>query len=223
MKKIAVMTQKGGSGKTTLAVHLAVAMSLGTARIALLDTDPQASAAEWARGRYVKTGPTVGKVPPEELDDALFAAEEGGFDVGIVDTAPHAEPSAVRIAKVVDFILIPVRPSAFDLAAARNSSAIATAAKCPAAFVLSACPQRAPEISAARRALEGYGLPVLDSEISERRAFSRAISSCQGVSEFEPKGRAALEIRQLLRELVQIAKLPHHVAIEHKNVEETDG
>jgi chromosome partitioning protein len=117
--------------------------------------------------------------------------------IAIVDTAPHAAPDATRIAQAVDLVLIPCRPTAFDIAAAESAVDIVKAAKVPAAFVLSACPFRAPEIAETRSLLSDYGLPVAEQEITDRRAFSRAIATGRAVTEFDNEGKAAMEIRAL--------------------------
>ena len=94
-------------------------------------------------------------------------------------------------------MLIPVRPSAFDLAAVPAVIEIIRAAKVPGAFILSACPFRAPEIAETRAALESYGLPIAPIEVTDRRAFARAVTTGSAVTEFEKDGKAADEIRSL--------------------------
>ena len=196
MKVIAFLSQKGGSGKTTLVVHTAVAALEAGRRVVVIDTDPQQSATVWGNAR-VADAPVIVHVAPAELNRVLAAARVDDMDLAIIDTAPHAAPEAARIARAADYVLIPCRPTAFDLAAAGNGAAIVKAAKTPAAFVLSACPFRAPEIAETRAALADYGIPVAPPEITERRAFARAVATGRAVTEFETDGRAADEIRHL--------------------------
>lgn len=196
MKKIAFLSQKGGSGKTTLVVHIAVAASESGESVVIIDTDPQKSATVWGEER-AKEIPIVATAAASELDRVFDAALQEKMTVAIVDTAPHAAPDATRIARAVDLILIPCRPTAFDIAAAESAVDIVKAAKVPAAFVLSACPFRAPEIIETRSILADYGLPVAEQEITDRRAFSRAIATGRAVTEFDNEGRAAMEIRAL--------------------------
>jgi chromosome partitioning protein len=127
----------------------------------------------------------------------VAAAEHDGIGLLIVDTAPHASPDAPQIARTADAVLIPCRPSMFDLAAVGSAVEIVRAAGVPAAFVLNECPARAPEVAAAREALGNFGLPIAAVEISERRAFSRAVATGRAVTEFESHGKAADEIRTL--------------------------
>jgi chromosome partitioning protein len=198
MKKIAFLSQKGGSGKTTLVVHTAVAASEAGEAVVIIDTDPQKSATVWSEARAQET-PIVATAAASELDQVFNAALQEKITLAIVDTAPHAAPDAARIARAVDLVLIPCRPTAFDIAAAESAVDIVKAAKVSAAFVLSACPFRAPEIVETRALLAEYGLPVADQEITDRRAFSRAVSTGRAVTEFDSKGKAASEIRNLWR------------------------
>lgn len=202
MKIVAVMSQKGGAGKTTLSVHLAVAANQAGHKVAVLDTDPQQSACVWAKARESEE-PIVAPVSPMKLGAALDKAREEDFDLIIIDTAPNAGPDAVDVAKLVDLVLIPVRPSVFDLSAAKRTIEIVRAASVDSLLVLSACPHRAPEIPMAREALGMSGLPVADVAIGDRRPFARAIQTGRAVIEFEPDGKAAEEINALLREVLK--------------------
>ena len=196
MNVIAFLSQKGGSGKTTLSVHTAVAAEASGERVCIIDADPQESATAWAGSREAAT-PIVATAQASMLDAALAAAKQDGISLAVVDAPPHAAPSASQIARRADLVLIPVRPSAFDLAAVPAAVEIIQAAKVKGAFVLSACPFRAPEIEETRAALTDYGLPVLPGEITDRRAFARAVTTGRAVTEFEADGKAAEEIRAL--------------------------
>jgi chromosome partitioning protein len=196
MKTLALLSQKGGSGKTTLAVHLAVAAGESGLRVALADTDPQRSATTWGRARHGQP-PPVATAAASELRRVVAAAQHDGIDLLIVDSPPHASPDAPQIARAADAVLIPCRPSMFDLAAVGSAVEIVQAAGVPAALVLNECPSRAPEIAAARQALAGFGLPVAPVEIAARRAFARAVATGRAVTEFEAHGKAAEEIRAL--------------------------
>lgn len=196
MNVIAFLSQKGGSGKTTLSVHTAVAAEATGERVAIIDADPQESATAWASAREAQT-PIVATAQAGELNAALAAAKGEGFTLAVIDAPPHAAPAAGQIAKRSELVLIPVRPAAFDLAAIPAAVEIVRAAKVQGAFVLSACPFRAPEIAETRAALESYGLPVFPGEITDRRAFARAVTSGSAVTEFEAEGKAAEEVRAL--------------------------
>ena len=196
MKSIAFLSQKGGSGKTTLAVHTAVTAQESGENVVVIDTDPQQSAMTWAEARTTDV-PPVAAINANEIQKVFDAAKAEAMTLAIVDTAPHAAPEASVIARGVDLIAIPVRPSAFDIAAVGNAVEIAKAANTKTVFVLSACPFRSPEIAETRELLKTYGLPVAPTDITERRAFSRAVASGRAVTEFESDGKAAAEIRAL--------------------------
>jgi chromosome partitioning protein len=204
MQTLVFLSQKGGSGKTTLAVHTAVAAQEDGARVVIIDTDIQESATTWGTARKKarkNTGeaaiPEVAPVAAAELDDVMAAARHDAMTLCIIDTAPHAAPDATRVAKKADLVVIPCRPTAFDLAAVDSAVNIVTAAGKPAVFVLSACPFRALEIAETRAALEAKGFPVAPVPITDRRAFARAIATGRAVTEFEGEGKAAEEIRAL--------------------------
>ncbi|CUA87448.1 MAG: ParA family partition ATPase [Acidovorax sp.] len=196
MKKIAFLAQKGGSGKTTLAVHTAVAATEAGESVVVIDTDPQKSATVWGDARS-QEAPIVATAAASELGRVLEAADQERMTLAIVDTAPHAAPDATRIVRAVDLVAIPVRPTAFDIAAAGSAVDIVKAAGVRAVFVLSACPFRSPEIAETRTVLAEYGLPIAPVEIIDRRAFARAVATGRAVTEFESDGKAATEIRAL--------------------------
>ena len=202
MRKIAVMSQKGGAGKTTLVVHLAVEAQRQGVKVEIVDTDPQQSAGVWSRARGGDT-PIVTHVQPTRLAAALIQRASAGVELVIIDTAPNAGPDAVDVAKLADRVLIPVRPGVFDLAAARQTIEIVKEAGTESVLVLSACPHRAPEVPMAREALALSGLPVAETAIGDRRAYSRAIQTGRAVNEFEPDGKAAAEIRMLFEEILK--------------------
>ena len=196
MKILAFLSQKGGAGKTTLAVHTAVAAMESGERVVVVDTDPQKSATMWSSARQAES-PIVATASVVDIERVLRAAKGEGMSLAILDTAPHAAPEAARIARTAGLVVIPCRPTAFDLAAVEASVRIVRAIKVKAVLALSACPPRAPEVAEARQALTAYDLPVAPIEITERRAFARAIATGRAVTEFEADGKAAAEIRGL--------------------------
>lgn len=196
MKTLAFLSQKGGSGKTTLAVHTAVAAHQEGERVVIVDTDIQRSATTWREARLADQ-PAVAPVLAAQLGEVMAASRHDAMTLCIIDTAPHAAPDATRVARAVDLVVIPCRPTAFDLAAVGSAVEIVKAAQVRAVLVLSACPFRSPEIAETRAVLEGYGLPVAPVEITDRRAFARAVASGRAVTEFEENGKAAEEIRAL--------------------------
>jgi chromosome partitioning protein len=197
MKTIAIQSQKGGSGKTTTAVNLAVAAEQAGQRDVVIDLDPQASAAGWKDTRPGDT-PVVVSVAPARLALALEAAKDGGADLALIDTAPHAESAALAAAKAADLILIPCRPGILDLRAIGTTADVAKIAGKPAFVVLNAMPPGASRLLAdARAAVAVHGLDVAPVVMEQRAAFGHALTAGQTAQEYEPNGRAAEEIAEL--------------------------
>ena len=196
MRSIAFLSQKGGSGKTTLAVHTAVAAEESGERVLLIDTDPQGSAQAWSQVRS-HGSPSVHKATASNIKRFFEQAAQQQATLIVIDTAPHVTPGMDVIAAAADFLLIPCRPSAFDLAAIASSVQVVKAAGKPAAFIMNACPARAPEVEETREVLESYNLPLAPMAIGDRRAFARAVATGRAVTEFDAEGKAAQEITQL--------------------------
>ena len=106
MKTLAILSRKGGTGKTTIAVHLAVAAEQAGYTTALIDLDPQASAVSWSDKREVDT-PVVISAHSSRLTDLLKKAEDSSVDIAIIDTAAHAKTSALTAARVATITLVP--------------------------------------------------------------------------------------------------------------------
>src|SRR5215472_14085842 len=106
MKTVAVISQKGGSGKTTLSLHLAVEAEIAGRATAIIDLDPQSSAALWKDSREAE-GPVVVSSQASRLEQVLEAAGKHGVALAIIDTAPHSESAALAAARASDLVLIP--------------------------------------------------------------------------------------------------------------------
>jgi chromosome partitioning protein len=115
MKAIAIISQKGGAGKTTLSVHLATAAALPGHSAAIIDLDPQGTAASWGDRRQADA-PEVASGQASRLG-VLIEAAQYGADLLILDTAPNADQTALRAAQLADLVLIPCRAATFDLEA----------------------------------------------------------------------------------------------------------
>jgi chromosome partitioning protein len=197
MKTVAVESQKGGSGKTTATLNLAVAAGLAGKAAVVIDIDPQASAAGWKDSRPAEA-PVVVSIPPARLPQALEAAREGGADIAFIDTAPHAENAALAAAKAADIILILTRPGILDLRAIGSTADLAKIAGKPAFVVLNAIPPGATRlIEDARAAAAVHGLEVAPVVIEQRAALSHSLTAGQTAQEYEPRGKAAEEIARL--------------------------
>jgi chromosome partitioning protein len=197
MKTVAVESQKGGSGKTTTTLNLAVAAGLAGKAVVVIDLDPQASAAGWKDSRTAET-PVVVSILPARLPQALEAAREGGADLVLIDTAPHGESAALAAAKAADLILIPTRPGILDLRAIGTTADLAKLAGKPAFVVFNALPPGATRlIEDARAAAAVHGIEVAPVVIEQRAALSHSLTAGQTAQEYEPHGKAAEEIARL--------------------------
>jgi chromosome partitioning protein len=193
MQTISLVSQKGGSGKTTLALHLAVEGSRRGFRTLLMDLDPQASSARWA-DRRGDLQPDVSSEHPARLDAALAAAAEAGYELVIVDTAPHADQAALRAAKAAALILVPCRPSILDIDAIGATLELCQLAKREARVVLNAAPIRSRVTQESAQAVRKIGGEVSSVVVRERVAFRHALVDGRVAQEFEPGGPAAAEI-----------------------------
>jgi chromosome partitioning protein len=201
MRTICLLAQKGGTGKTTLCLHLAVlANELGRNAV-ILDIDPQASSSAWRRRRQADR-PAVTYCGAQDLARELKNLEQNGTDLVLVDTAPHSSHDAATAVTLADLVLIASRPAILDLEAIGESVKIVKRQNANAAVVLNACPPphvfgETAIVREAREALAVYGLTVSPVSISQRAAFSHALIDGHAVTEFESKGKAATEIRNL--------------------------
>ena len=203
MKTLAILAQKGGSGKTTLAVHMAVCAARRKFKTAILDIDPQGSAFQWNQSRPDDAKLDAIKADASSLAALLEKAAAGGIDLAIIDTAPHSNDAAAIVARLADFVLIPCRPARFDLDAIASTLDIAKVANTPAAVVINAAP-RGRLAEEARAALMRQGVTVLETVLHQRAAYSHAVIDGRSVHEYEPKGAAAAEIEELYHHITRL-------------------
>jgi chromosome partitioning protein len=197
MKIIAVISQKGGAGKTTLAVNLAVAAELQDVPTVLIDLDPQSSAKTWHDLRASKEAPFVVSSQASRLEEVIGAARTNGAELVIIDTAPHSESAALAAARAADLVLIPCRPAILDLKAIGSSGDLAALAKKEAVVVLNAVPHQGKLAEEAEEAVRSYGLSVAPVKLTQRAAYVHSLTGGQAAQEFEPDGKAAQEITEL--------------------------
>lgn len=198
MKTIAIISQKGGAGKTTLAVHLATAAALSGLATAIIDLDPQGTAASWGDRRRAGE-PEVISGQAARLPTLIEAAQANGADCVILDTAPNADQTALRAASVADLVLIPCRAAMFDLEAIKTTLTLAQIAHKPAYVVLNAVPPRSGIGKEAAEGLARQGAQVAPVTLSQRVAFAHGVIDGRTAQEFDPGGKAAEEIAELYR------------------------
>ncbi len=198
MKIIAMISQKGGAGKTTLAINLAVAAESRGHSCVIIDIDPQGSAMGWQDTR-AKESPVVISAQPIRINAILETAREHGADLVIIDTAPHSDAAALQVARVADLVVIPCKPSILDLRAIATSVDIAAMAKKPAVAILNSVPPRGSLTEEALEAIKSYDLKIIPEYLGQRAAFVHSLTVGQGVIEYEPAGKAAQEVLGVYR------------------------
>lgn len=198
METLAILSGKGGAGKTTLAVHLAVASEQAGFSTAVIDLDPQASAFSWKSTRSVESHtPAVISAHATRLLELLETARDQGVDLTIIDTAPHAETPALAAARAASLVLIPCRPSIFDLRSIRSTIEITRLAGVPSMVVLNAVPARGTRVVQARRAIATYNIECSPYELGNRVAFVNSVTSGKTAQESDPRGKASQEVLSL--------------------------
>ncbi|WP_394728231.1 ParA family partition ATPase [Altererythrobacter sp. GH1-8] len=197
MPTIAIVSQKGGSGKTTLAVHLATRAAQAGHESCVIDTDPQATAAAWSdwRGDFL---PLVVTSPPARLGRTIEGAKKNGVDFVVIDTPPHADAAAREAIKAADIVLIPSKPRAFDLHALEPIADLVSFANKPAYVVLNSVPAGATLLTEdAKKSAKAMGLKLCPVSLGDRAAFHRSSAKGETAGEIDPEGKAAKEIEKL--------------------------
>jgi len=197
MTIIAIVSQKGGSGKTTLSVSLAAAAEATGAVALIIDTDPQATASHWSAWRADKAPEVIDSAPPR-IQAKVEAAKAQGATFIVIDTPPHADSAASRAVEVADMVLIPCRPSAFDLAAIKTTVTLVRLFDKPAYVVFTAGPPHAARMyEEAADLVCGFGIEACPHILPDRAVYRHASAVGASVIEFEPEGKAAAEITTL--------------------------
>jgi chromosome partitioning protein len=208
MRTIAVVSQKGGAGKTTLALHLAVAAELAGYSTVLIDMDPQGTAEAWSEWRK-EAPPTVIPAKTATLLRTLERAAGHGAEFAVIDTPPLAEAEARAAAKSADLVLVPCRPNAFDLHSIRTTTDLTRFAAKPAFALFNAGPVAAARLySETTDLVIEIGMKVAPVRLSERATFRHSTGSGQAAQETEPQGKAAAEVDALWRWICQQVNMP---------------
>lgn len=196
MIKVAIISQKGGAGKTTLAINLAVEAERMNLSTLLLDLDPQGSATDWSDNR-AKDYPAVLSTHASRMSKLIHQAETNNARFVFIDTAPHSENSALEAAKIADIVLIPCRAGILDIKAIQSSLNICRLANAKSLVILNALPAQQAIAEEARKAIETIGGDVCEYTIGQRIVFSHAMTASLGVVEFDIKSKAAKEVQNI--------------------------
>jgi chromosome partitioning protein len=214
MTTIAIVSQKGGSGKTTLSVNLAAAAESSGAVALIIDTDPQATASQWGSWRSERAPEVIDSAPPR-IQHKVDQARAQGASFIVIDTPPHADSAASRAVEAADLVLIPCRPSAFDLAAIKTTISLVRLFDKPAYVVFTAGPPNAPRMyEEAIELVRGFGIEACPQILPDRAIFRHASASGASVLEFEPDGKAASEIVALHMWAIAHVNMSTHAHLE---------
>lgn len=209
MRVWSIVSQKGGSGKTTLALHLAIAASK-TRKVLVIDLDPQQSAERWHAIRQRATGtkddPSVAAGPYQKLADMLRTARKLGAELVLIDTPPKVDKAIAPALAAATCVLVPLKSSILDLQALEDCADIVNLAKARAktVVILNAVPAgRAGEaaVKESVRYASRLKLEVSAERLSELPAFAQGLKNGRGVTETDKNGTAAKEITALCEAL----------------------
>lgn len=207
MPKIAILNQKGGSGKTTLATNLAHALTLSGRRVLLVDADPQGSARDWHSANGGRVLPVIG-LDRETLPVDLKAVE-GGYDWVVIDGAPQVARLSAAAIRAADIVIIPVQPSPYDVWATADLVELikarqeVTGGKPKAVFMCSRVIRNTRLSREIVDALEGYGLPTLKAGTTQRVIYPTTASHGLTVMA-DPDCEAAQEILSIMAEIEEV-------------------
>ena len=199
MQVIALVAQKGGTGKSTLTLAFSVSATKAGQRVLVLDVDPQGTACSW-NDRREGDNPIVLDAQPSRLVTAIQKAEQGGIDLVLIDTPARSEQAALAAASIAHLVVIPCRPQAYDLETIPNTQKLlAIAGSKPALVVLNAVPALGNRHEQARELLKQMNIPVCPHTIGNRAAFGDSSALGQTPEEYEPNGKAAEEVRNVYK------------------------
>lgn len=225
---IGVLNQKGGVGKTTLAVHLADAFARRGQRVLLIDADPQGSAMDWSTSRAVRMNdpPPNGAQPNGQASfEPLFPVAglpkktlhkelpmlKRGYDTVVIDGPPRVNEVAQSCISASDFVLIPVQPSPYDVWAAKEivdliHEAVHYKPDLKYAFVINRKIVNSALGRDVTEALASYPVRVLETSICQRIALAESAAEGRTVFETEPESLAAREILTLVNEILEVSQ-----------------
>ena len=204
---IGLLNQKGGVGKTTLAVNLAAALTLRGGRVLLIDADPQGSALDWAAAREGDPLFAVVGLPRPTVHKEIAVVAQG-YDHVVIDGPPRVTDLARSAIMASDLVMIPVQPSPYDIWAADEVVKLIAEArvykeKLKSVFAVN---RKIANTAIGRdvgEALAAYQVPVLKDTITQRVVFAEAVAQGKSIFEIDPNGPAALEMLAVLDELLQ--------------------
>ncbi|WP_017158739.1 ParA family partition ATPase [Xanthomonas phaseoli] len=207
---VGLLNQKGGVGKTTLAVNLAASFSRHGSRVLLIDADPQGSALDWAAAREGEPLFSVVGFPRPTVHKDIAQLGQG-YDHIVIDGPPRVTDLARSAIMAADVVLIPVQPSPYDIWAADEVMKLIEEARVyksalKAAFLVN---RKIVNTAIGRdvgEALAAYPVPALTVSVTQRVLFAEAVARGQAVHEVDAEGPAAAEIEAVRKALMEFAQ-----------------
>jgi chromosome partitioning protein len=195
MITLAFVSQKGGAGKSTIAANIAAYAASNGIKTVIIDLDQQASISAWHASREDDSIHIIPSHPPL-LAKYVAQCDQQGYQLCVIDTPPHNSTAAANAISVADLTIIPVRPSAFDLVAAQATFDLLAQNGGKGGAVINAVPSGTKVIDDATAFVKDAGITVI-GRTGQRIAYQHATTKGQGVTEYEPSGRASGEIKEL--------------------------
>jgi chromosome partitioning protein len=205
MDIVAVISEKGGVGKTTIALSLAVSASRKGNQVAVFDIDPQATASQWSDTRTTEM-PVVVSMQAARLSASIQRAQAQGVGFVVIDTPPRSGSEAVEAARVANLVVIPVEAHIFSLDTVAKAATMLKLAgdKTRSFFVINKAPVQGNESALAVDYIKSQGMQVCPVILHHRAAHRHASNNGLVAAEFDHTGKAAIESLDLFRYVQKI-------------------
>ena len=215
MNEIVVASRKGGSGKSTLTAHLAAHAHKATRPCLLIDADPQGSLTLWHGLRG--TGEPVLKSGLRGIE-SIVRANRDDYEWAFVDTPPTMSAAVTDAIRCATLVVIPARPTVFDLSAVKETIDLCRSVRKPYAVVINAAPTKrddneSPIVTEAREGLAKLRVPVWGGQITQRSNYSIALKHGEGAKEFDAESAAASEMARLWSAIEKSVKAIHGASV----------
>jgi chromosome partitioning protein len=213
MNVLSFASRKGGSGKSTLAAHLAAHVHRPSCPCLLIDDDPQGSLTFWNSLRGDEALPM--KKVKRTLAHTLDKAERQGIEWVFIDTPANVSASVADAIEAATLVIIPCRPSVFDIVAVQETIAFARQARAPYAVVINGAPPRreaceAPAVTYTRDSLARCDVPVWGGQISHRANLSLSLAKGEGAKEYDAACHSAAEVARLWNAIEKSVRAIRH-------------